>query len=421
LQTVIERDRDVSRAESKSRSFFCFYDIVLKQSHPKCDRSGAPILQDYVAASVGIIGLTFTILVCCVLLREVAPKKQKEDSLEVEWGDRHSLPPYLQKEIEMTASPTGGLMDLPAWGPVDQRKRRLTETLTPEKRPIPGVARSLAAYGSYSRDEQQSVKAVRGGEFVGNRMRFKVKVLNESKYTITDVRVFLISYPSESLRLVDEDDYAYYSKIEPSGFRSPSFDFLPTHDCVKGEISAGVSYVDMKGQPHTLTTKPFVIRSVCDLLIPDQIDPKEFTLRLKQLECGEIVVKVTDWTPEEMYEKALHIVEDANFFEVISNIETKDGIIHARISGLAKGKFTGKSVAAELHIKGPSGKKGASCKVKVSGEDQAMILPAIDDLRERLNAWLCPMCSSPLTLENVEQLKDGKTVVCQFCRVSIGR
>jgi len=57
----------------------------------------------------------------------------------------------------------------------------------------------------------------------------------------------------------------------------------------------------------------------------------------------------------------------------------------------------------------------------VSGEDQAMILPAIDDLRERLNAWLCPMCSSPLTLENVEDLKAGKAVVCPFCSVSIGR
>jgi rubrerythrin len=74
-----------------------------------------------------------------------------------------------------------------------------------------------------------------------------------------------------------------------------------------------------------------------------------------------------------------------------------------------------------LHVTGPSGKKGASCKIKVSGEDQAMILPAIDDLRERLNAWLCPMCSSPLTIENVENLKAGKPVVCPFCNVSIGR
>jgi DNA-directed RNA polymerase subunit RPC12/RpoP len=50
-----------------------------------------------------------------------------------------------------------------------------------------------------------------------------------------------------------------------------------------------------------------------------------------------------------------------------------------------------------------------------------MILPAIDDLRERLSAWLCPMCGSTLTLENVEDLKEGKVIACPFCSVSIGR
>jgi len=304
--------------------------------------------------------------------------------------------------------------------PQDQWRGYTRGVMTQQKRPIPGVARSLEAVQT-SKTQTQHVRAMRGGEFIGNRMRFKVKVLNESPYTITDVRIFLISYPSEALRLVSEDDDAYYSKIEPNGFRSPSFDFLPTQDCVRGEICGGVSYVDMKGQPHTLTTKPFIIRSVCDLLLPDQVAPREFELKLRQLECGELVVKVTEWTPEEMFEKALRIVEDANFYEVSSDIESEHGIVHAKISGLARGKYTGKSVAVELLISGPTGKKGASCTIKVSGEDQAMIMPAIDDLRERLNAWLCPMCSSPLTLANVEDLKAGKVVVCPFCSVSIGR
>jgi hypothetical protein len=31
------------------------------------------------------------------------------------------------------------------------------------------------------------------------------------------------------------------------------------------------------------------------------------------------------------------------------------------------------------------------------------------------------MCSSPLTLVNVEDLKAGKVIICPFCGVSIGR
>jgi hypothetical protein len=237
---------------------------------------------------------------------------------------------------------------------------------------------------------------------------------------ITDVRVYLLSFPKEALRLAGEDD-CQFSKIEPGGFRSPTFDFMPTQDCVRGDIVAGVSYVDMKGKAHTLSTKPFVIRSVCDLLLPDQMSPEDFELKLKEHEHGEIVIKVKEWTPEEMFDKALRLVDDSNFFEVSSNFEETGGVVYAKISGSAKGKYTGKRIGVQIKITGPLGIKGASCTVSVSGEDQAMILPAIDDLRERLNAWLCPMCGSPLTLENVANLRDGNVIECPFCSVSIGR
>jgi len=168
-------------------------------------------------------------------------------------------------------------------------------------------------------------------------------------------------------------------------------------------------------------TKPFVIRSVCDLLLPHRISPQEFELKLKELESGEIVIKIEEWTPEEMFEKVLRILDESNFFEVISKIEESDGVYFCKIIGFAIGKYTGKEVGVEINISGQKGLKGASCTLRVSGEDEAMILPAIDDLRERLNAWLCPICSSPLSLENVEALREGKVVECSFCKVSIGR
>jgi hypothetical protein len=170
-----------------------------------------------------------------------------------------------------------------------------------------------------------------------------------------------------------------------------------------------------------LSTKPFVIRAVCDLLIPDQVSPEDFAMKLKSHEHGEIIVKVDEWTPEEMFEKALRIVDESNFFEIDSELNVKEGVAFGTITGLAKGKYTGKSVGVQISVTGPSGTKGASCTIRVTGEDQAMILPAIDDLKERLSAWLCPMCGSPLTLANVEALKDGKVIECPFCAVSIGR
>lgn len=304
-------------------------------------------------------------------------------------------------------------------------REKILRDRIPSKRPISGVSKAVTVVKRLTTlDDRKSLKIVearRGGEFIGNRMRFKVKVFNQTEFTITDVTVFLISYPSESLMIDIENHSTRFPKIEPEGFRSPSFDFLPTQDCVKGEIIAGVSFIDHRGKPHTLNTKPFIIRSVCDLLMPDKITAQEFELKLKELESGELVVKVDEWSPEQMFEKSLRILSDANFYEVSSEKSVSNNIVHASITGFAKGKYTGKEIGVKISVSGPSEMAGASCTIQVSGEDQAMILPAIDDLRERLSAWLCPNCSSPLTHDSVEKLRDGKVVTCSFCRVSIGR
>ncbi|MFW9816726.1 MAG: hypothetical protein ACFFEW_12420, partial [Candidatus Thorarchaeota archaeon] len=207
---------------------------------------------------------------------------------------------------------------------LDRRRRRLVdETVvrrgypSTAKKPIPGITHALSDVRRVPPTKTtEGVEVRRGGEFIGNRMRFKVKVLNDSSYIITDVTVYLLSYPKDALRFAGEDHDIFFAKIEPGGFRSPTFDFLPTQDCVKGEIVAGVSYMDMRGQPHTLTAKPFVIRSVCDLLLPQQVTPEDFKLKLKDLECGEIAIKIEEWTPKEMFEKSLRIVDESNFFEV---------------------------------------------------------------------------------------------------------
>jgi hypothetical protein len=48
------------------------------------------------------------------------------------------------------------------------------------------------------------VQVLRGAEFVGNRFRYKVKVLNNTPDVITDVTVTISSYPRDSLRLEGE-------------------------------------------------------------------------------------------------------------------------------------------------------------------------------------------------------------------------
>jgi len=264
------------------------------------------------------------------------------------------------------------------------------------------------------------VKALRGGEFVGNRFRFKVKVNNSSKRVITDVCVTLTSYPKDSLKLEDEASRTI-SKLEPKGFRSPTFEFLPTKDCVKGDLIATVSWVDANGQPHSTSTRPYTIRAVCDLLKPESITPDDFVLKLATLGHGETITKVDDWTPEEMHEKTVQILKDSNFFEVTSEVKPVGDYVEVGIQGWAKGMYTGKNLGIQITISGKPHSRGATCKVRVSGEDEAMILPAIDEVSQKLGAWLCPRCGGILPIESVKKLKGGKSVACPFCNVTVDR
>jgi hypothetical protein len=264
------------------------------------------------------------------------------------------------------------------------------------------------------------VDAGRGGEFVGNRLRFKVKVMNNSSRVITDVNVTVTSYPRDSLKL-DADSLKAYAKIDPKGFRSPTFEFLPTKDCVKGDIIATVSFVDPYGQAHSLTTKPYTVRAVCDLLNPESITQDTFILKLATLGHGETITKVDDWTPEEMHDKTVQILKDSNFFEVSSSTQPVGDHIEAKVQGWAKGIYTGKNLGVEITISGKPGIQGATCKVRVSGEDEAMVMPAIDEISQKLGAWLCPRCGGALPEDAVELLKDGKSTVCPFCNVTLDR
>ncbi len=262
------------------------------------------------------------------------------------------------------------------------------------------------------------VKVLRGSEFLGNRLRFKAKVLNDTDQAITDIKVWLISYPERALKLISKKS-AWYPKIESGGFRSPHFDLLPTQDCVRGDIVAGVSYVDAKGISCTISAMPHTVRAVCDLLKPERITPTEFEEKLASLERGELVVKVSDWTVHEMFEKALRILDDSNFLEIESELCDTEDLVECEIKGWSRGKYTGKSLGVLLRITGEPSESGASCKIIMSGEDGAMIFPAIEELRDKLSTWLCPFCASKLSQDDVKDLKRGEMVSCRFCGTTI--
>ncbi|MFX0138976.1 MAG: WD40 repeat domain-containing protein, partial [Candidatus Hodarchaeota archaeon] len=130
--------------------------------------------------------------------------------------------------------------------------------------------------------EEPKVNVYRGGEIQGGKYIFKIKVQNNTKFNITDLIFQVISFPEDSTKLVGESSRKI-SKLSGKGLVSPSFEFLPTRDCITGTIHSTVTYIDHLNQPHTITTEPFTISIICGLLRPKQIKIDEFYKIIEEL------------------------------------------------------------------------------------------------------------------------------------------
>jgi len=61
------------------------------------------------------------------------------------------------------------------------------------------------------------------------------------------------------------------------------------------------------------------------------------------------------------------------------------------------------------------------CRIHMSVEDEAMLIPATDEIAHRLRVWLRPRCGGALPQSAVDYLTSGKTACRPFCGVTMDR
>ena len=262
-------------------------------------------------------------------------------------------------------------------------------------------------------NREVGVQVLRGCEIVGGKFDYKVKVVNNSGYVITNVTVGIVAYPMDCMELAGES-VKTISRIEVGGFRSPQFTLYPTKDCVQGKIVATVSYIDFLDQLHTVSVEPYLIRSVCDLLQPSKKTSTDFDLILSNLQKTE-QEQVLDWNAQVLFTKAEKILPLKNFHVVDTEEHTIGGEFIGTIRGYAEGKYTKNKVAVVLMICGPENGRHSTVKVEALGEDVSMLPTTIDELADTMDSWVCLRCGAPLETDEVEELGRRQPIRCKYC------
>ncbi len=232
---------------------------------------------------------------------------------------------------------------------------------------------------------QLSIKGInilRGGEIMGGKSVFKIKIDNKTNYIINDVVFQLVSYPSDCLQLVGSETRKI-TKISIDGFVSPSFEFQPTKDCVKGKIHASLSYLDHQDQLHVSKIEPHEILMVCGLLTPKKIDGNTFmkiTEKILDFEkAGEDVT--IPFNAKLLFQKLKVLLPDHNFEFVIHPEEKIIGSTFiGEFKGFAEGKFSKKEVGIKITVTGNVDQQSSIAKIESFCQDAGMLSPLIYEL-----------------------------------------
>ncbi len=293
-------------------------------------------------------------------------------------------------------------------------------TTTEEIRPEPSMLEP-----SKAEVDSQTVRVLRGGQIEGGEYVFKIKVINNGKYNITDVNIYIHSYPEESLILSRIDghsesppDRAKFSKISKGGgFVSPSFIFKPNKDCIRGTIHSFINFINEEDQIETINVEPHDIRMICGLLKPKIVSNEEF----ENLTNDLLTFKRNDEEftipsgAEELYHKLSSLLKTKNFAIIDAKSQEIEGKFFGTIKGFAEGSFNKRSVGLKLTLKGNQNEQESVLKVNIFAEDEDMTPSIMSEFENAVNPQCCPECEDNLPLELVRKLVKGLTIYCESC------
>lgn len=276
------------------------------------------------------------------------------------------------------------------------------------------------------RDEQlPNVHVYRGGQIKGGEYLFKIKVINDGKYNITDVNIQILSYPEESLVLSRIDGH---SKITPDrvkfhkiskggGFVSPSFIFKPKKDCIKGTVLAVISFINEEDQIETINVEPHEIRMICGLLKPKIITNNDFERITKDLKIfKQIGDEITvPYKVDQLYQKLIVLLKNKNFAIIDTEKQEDNNKFRGFIKGFAEGTYSKNSIGLKITIMGDKNSQTSTYRVDIFAEDEEMSPSIISEFENAVKPQICPECGVNLPIELKKKIMKGISAFCEVC------
>ena len=188
------------------------------------------------------------------------------------------------------------------WTVPRELNKKIEEYIEP-KRPVPSP-------------QEEIVKVLREGDYLGGPVHYKVVVQNYTKLTISKIDIMITA----------TSQYTWDHKVKSIDYLVPGetrgVDFILTPlTCGKSQIYATVAYTDGFGHPQTLLVPPKEIQIKCPLVAPKKVLKDQIDDWKQDLLKGSSSIQFKALSPKQIFEIAYNQIKTLNLSEVLLDEE----------------------------------------------------------------------------------------------------
>ncbi len=291
--------------------------------------------------------------------------------------------------------------------------------------------------------EQKILGIKREYEFIGGQVRFKVKVINYSKYSLTGLKI-TFDIPIALKWILHEPDYVRkgdsisITKLGAKEKKTISL-YLEPINCMESPINASISFFDFKDRPHAIPMKPKMISITCPLFFTETSVnlARVKSLRRKFAHRDRKVFPISSIEKSSpIFSAILSVLGKFDIKLISEDYSEADRFGEAWFYGITKVKkkrivtyviLDSENRTLEFEVSGNDERQITAFLAEIGDKirqhlvQQKIINPEdkFYDLRISVLSDLCPFCYSSLSPELVQEYNENQIIKCDNCNIEV--
>ncbi|MFO7835878.1 MAG: hypothetical protein R6V83_04420 [Candidatus Thorarchaeota archaeon] len=206
---------------------------------------------------------------------------------------------------------------------------------------------------------------------LGERISLLLTITNEGKYDVKDMKVSLLTYPSESLEL-ESDRAVEIGKVSSSEKVKIKFNFKKTANYVEGEMVTAVVMKNHLGLDVSAKSGNCLVKSLYPQMKPLDLSSADFRVARMQMKPWSRE-HVLGFNPRSLFRVLKKVFSEKNLHTIREDVSEKDGMMMASLVGAAESIFDQTRIVIQLTLIGKLEESRTKVRIEVHSDEEELL------------------------------------------------